>query len=286
MAALTAPRGLPLWSDHLRFMRRHRAWIGGLMGLGLLLGYAWSLTQPASFSASASVALVPVPMYVTSSTTEVLPPAVSIDTDAQLLQSPRVLGAIADVLGTDEATAGRRLAISASPNSHVLNVAVSAGSPAKAAAAANAAISAFVQVRRHALGALKQDQLSQLRLLIADQERLLSKTMVVDATSIVFTQVLDLQTRLQELEDARSQPAEIVSPAVAPRRASHANTEVPAVSGAMLGLLLGWLLGATRDLTAAARIRVRAASPLIVSNPFGDLHDAVAPHESCHHAVS
>ena len=57
-----------------------------------------------------------------------------------------------------------RLSVTASPNSHVLHVTVKASPPSRAADAANAAVAAFVDVRRDALGALRSDQLSQLRL--------------------------------------------------------------------------------------------------------------------------
>ena len=60
--------------------------------VGLLAGFAWSLQQPSTYSATTSVALTPVPKYVTPSTTELVPPEVTIDTDAQLLRQPAGAG--------------------------------------------------------------------------------------------------------------------------------------------------------------------------------------------------
>lgn len=285
MAVLTKPRGLPIWSDYTHFLRRHQTVIGALMGLGLLAGLGVSLVQPATYSATASVALTQVPVYLSASTTEPVPPEVSIDTDAQLLGSPRVLGAIGDALETGPDLASDHLSVTASPNSHVLHVTLTAASPQRAAEAANAAVSAFMEVRRDALGALEESQMRQLRLLISEQERVLAKEQdkrLVTSDDEEFAQILDLRARLDELEQARAVPAEVVSPAVAPRGADYANTEVPIASGAMLGLLAGCLLGAARD--RAPRLGHRAEDPRTHSDPSGYLSD-VANRQEHRHAI-
>jgi hypothetical protein len=251
MGALTAPPGLPLWSDYPRFTRRHRARIGVLMGLGLLGGLAWSLMQPPTFSATASVALAPVPAYVVPSTTELVPPAVSIDTDAQLLHSPGVLRAVGDALGVAADAASEHLVVTATPSSSVLHVTVAAASAQVAADAADAAVAAFVDERRAALGALRPDQLRQLRLQISSHETLLAqeqrRRVVIPEHDELFDQLFQLRTGLQELREARRQPAVVVRAAEPPRRADYANAEVPITSGAMLGIVGGCLLGARRD---------------------------------------
>jgi len=242
---------LPLWSDYTGFARRHARSIVVLMVAGLMTGFAWSVQQPAMFSATTSVALSPVPKYLTSSIVDIAAPEVTIDTDAQLLQSPQVLGAVGDILGTTAAEARTRLSMTASPNSHVLHVTVRSSSPDLAAAASAGAVASFTGVRRNALGALRHDQLRQLRQLLVAQEELLareqSKRLVIPATDQLFSEVLGLQDALEELLLARSKPAEVVRAADPPTRADYSNTEVPAVSGAMLGLLGACLLGAGRD---------------------------------------
>ena len=286
MGVLTERPGLPLWSDYPRFVRRHRASIGALMGLGLLAGFGWSLLQPSTFSATASVALVPVPVYVTGSTSELAPPEVSIDTDAQLLHSPRVLSAVGDALGTDQDAASEHLSVTASPNSYILHVTVTAPSAQLAAKAADAAGAAFVDVRRNALGAIGDDQLRQLRLLVSVREDQLvdeqAGGLVIPAYNELFAQLLELRASLDELEEARRAPAEVVRPAVPPGNANHANTEVPMTSGAMVGLLGGCLLGAGRD---RARLRGHQSASPRTPHPSGHLPDAAARHEDYHHAV-
>lgn len=285
MAVVTGPPGLPLWSDYPRFVRRHRSLIAVLIGTGLLAGFGWSLQQPTTFSATASVALTAVPVYVTPSATELVPPEVTIDTDAQLLRSPLVLGAVARVLGVPEEAGIDHLSVTASPSSRVLHVTITAASASKAAEAADAAVTAFIDVRRDSLGALTVDQLSQLRLRIADQERVLAqeqnKRLVIATSDTVFAQLLQRRTTLDELEEASREPATPLGRAVPPDTPDHANTEVPLTSGALLGLLGGCLLGAGRDRQARSRQSTDHRS----SSPSGYLPNAVSVPEDYRHVV-
>lgn len=287
MAVLTSPPGLPLWSDYPRFVRRHFGLIAALMVVGLCAGIAWALQQPSTYSATTSVALQTVPKYVTPSTAELVAPEVTVDTDAQLLQSPKVLGAIASALGTSPDVAATRLSVSASPNSHVLHVTVKASSAARAAAAADAAVKALVDVRRETLGALRQDQLRQLQLLVTTQERQLAKEqaaeLVVPATDDLFAQTQELRAGLDELEEARREPVRVLVAAEPPRQADYANAEVPVVSGAMLGLLAACLIGAVQD-----RLRLlqeQSAFARHVPHLSGHLPVSTTLHEDTRHAV-
>src|SRR5699024_3041286 len=63
----------------------------GSMLAGALLGVGWATGQPKTFSATASVALTPVPKYLAPLSPEIPPSAVTIDTDAQLLHSTEVV---------------------------------------------------------------------------------------------------------------------------------------------------------------------------------------------------
>jgi uncharacterized protein involved in exopolysaccharide biosynthesis len=283
MAVVTKPRGLPLLSDYKTFMRRHRTVICALTGIGLLAGLVVGLLQTSTYSATASIALTPVPVYVSGPTTELVPPAVTIDTDAQLLGSPRVLGAIGHELGVDQGEATDHLSVTASPNSQVLQVTVSAASPRLAAAAANAAADAFIEVRRDTLGALQESQLRQLRYLVSLQERALAKEqatrLLMPDQDKLFAQILELRTSLNELEEASAKPADVLSAAEGPESPDHANVEVPTVSGAMLGLLLGCLLGIARDRT---RPSLPTRTP---ANKSGDQPKATPHERDYHHAV-
>jgi uncharacterized protein involved in exopolysaccharide biosynthesis len=287
MADVTEHPGLPVLSDYARFLRRHRAVLALFSCLGLLAGLVWSMGQQASYSATASLALTPVPKYLAPLSTQIAPPEVTIDTDAQLLHSPAVLGAVGEALGTDRDTAAARLSVVATANSHVLHVSVRASDPELAADAANAAVTAMVEVRRQTLGALQRSQLEQLGLVLAAQQHALAeeqaRQVVIPAADDLFTGLLELQTAVDELGEAREAPADVVDPAEPPRRADYPNNEVPIVSGAMLGLLCGWVVSTARD---RGRLGVRAlAATDALTHPFDVRPGVVTRHEDYHHAV-
>ncbi len=250
MGVMSDQAGMPVISDYSRFLRRHRTLLVCLIGVGLLAGLAWSMRQPATYSATVSIALAPVPKYVTTPN-ELLPPEVTIDTDAQLLSSPEVVGAIADELGIDPAGVEKRVSVTASANSHVLHVTVKARSKTRAAAAANAGAAALIDVRRASLGALRDDQVNKVRIMLRGQEEQLGnmqrRRLVVPETDELFASILTLRDALDELEEAQDEPAEVVRPAEPPKRHDYANTEVPLTSGPMLGLLAGCMIGAAMD---------------------------------------
>lgn len=245
------PSPLPLAADYTRFARRHLRWIAAASLVGVLGGLALSLVQPSSFSATASVALTPVPVYVMPSVSELAPPPVSIDTDAQLLRSSTVLAAVGRELGTDTARTEEHLSVTATANTSILHVTVSATDPRAAARAADAAANALIDVRRTSLGAITSEQVRQLRFQVLAQEgelaREQTRRLVVPASDDLFATLLELRTQLAELKEARRVPAEVITPAPERGAADYANTEVPMTSGAALGLLVGCLAGAVRD---------------------------------------
>ncbi len=286
MGDLTEPGRLPLWSDYPRFVLRHRVAIGTFMALGLLVGLAWSLVQPTTYSSTASVALAPVPKYVVATGVGLAPPEVTIDTDAQLLNSPEVLKVVAGALGSDAVVAREHLSVTASPNTHVLHVTVTASAPQVAAKAADGAAAALVQVRREALGALRLDQLRLMRLWVGGQEDLLAKEqsrrLVIPAYDDFFAQVVELRSGLQELEEARLAPAEVLNPALPASRHDYPNTEVPLTSGAMVGLLAGCLLGAGQD--RRRRLGHSSPNPSPRPRPSRSLTRATTRPKDDHHA--
>ncbi|WP_210649106.1 hypothetical protein [Nocardioides sp. SYSU D00065] len=251
MGELNRTGGLPLVADYTRFVRRHRARIAAAVAAGVLGGLALSATQSTTYSATASVALTPVPLYVMAATSELAPPPVSIDTDAQLLRSPAVLAAVAEELDVDGARSEEHMSVTASPNTSILHVTVTATDAAAAARAADAAALALLEVRRTALGAITNEQIRQLRFHVVATEAALARQqarrLVVPARDDLFAELLELRTRLDELESARRTPAEVIEPAPDRGQAVYANSEVPVTSGAALGLVIGCLVGAARD---------------------------------------
>ncbi len=264
--------GLPVASDYTRFVRRHAVVVLGLVALGLVAGLGVSLTGTRTWSATTSVALAPVPVYVMPTVDELAPPEVSIDTDAQLLRSPTVLAAVGEALGTSPAASEQHLSVTASAGSHVLHVTVSGADPVKVARAADAAATTFVDVRRESLGSLSNDQVRQLRFLVLAQDALLARQqarrVVVASTDDLFADLQQLRTRLDEVRDARATPAQVIAPAPDRGRADYPNTEVPLTSGAALGLLAGCVAGAARDRFRGAGLPLRRSLRRPIRLPF------------------
>jgi hypothetical protein len=80
----------------------------------------------------------------------------------------------------------------------------------------------------------------------------------------------------------------VISPAEVPEAPDYANTEVPVVSGAGLGLLLGLLVALVRDRRASGRAlqRTRPGPPHHsgTDHPSADPPGRTTRHQDHHHA--
>ena len=257
--------------------------IGALMGIGLLAGFAWSLLQPSTFSATASIALVPVPKLRHAVDHRARParghhrhrrPAAAQPAGAGCRRRRARHGP-----GRGRAS---DLSVTASPNSHVLHVTVTAvlrrSAPPTPPTPRSPRSSTSGATRS---GRSASDQLRQLRLLVSrPRSEQLAKQQTEAARHPGDRRPVrpdpQLRASLDELEEARRAARRGRRARAAPRRArDYANTEVPMVSGAMLGLLAGCLLGAGRDRLGCSRSAPAFAHEL--THPSGRLPDRRHP---------
>ncbi|HET6560901.1 MAG TPA: hypothetical protein VFG72_03430 [Marmoricola sp.] len=252
---------LPRWGIYTSFARRYAALIAlcSLLGLGLGLGTA--LAQPASYSATASVMLTPVPTYA-SADGSTRPERVTIDSDAQLALSTPVVSEVARTLDTSPERVEERVSLRAVELSQVLELTYTAGSPTDARAGAQALVDAFVEARNASLLAIGSEQIervgAQLRVI---ENRLVQRfraNPLITPEEPLLQEFTVIRARVQELEAARLQATEIINQPVEPSRPDSRDLEVPGTSGLMAGLLLATCLGALRDRIHAGRNR-RAA---------------------------
>jgi hypothetical protein len=124
---------------------------------GLLVALAWVQVNPSPYAATASILLPPPPRY----------PAVgdgpmTVDTDAQLLASAAVstAAAAASHQSVDDVVAG--LSVTATPNTRVLHVRLTAPRAADAQAGVAAAVNAYMNQRQTRLMAERAGQLAVL----------------------------------------------------------------------------------------------------------------------------
>src|SRR5690606_24351083 len=113
-----------------------------------------ALAQPVVYTAGSRVALTPQETTASgqSSVDDTRPRLVSLDSDAQLLTSSRVLAAAAVALGDEAPTGGvaalrDALVVSAVPNSRVLIARYSDPSPDRAVTTCAAIVDAFLAER-------------------------------------------------------------------------------------------------------------------------------------------
>jgi succinoglycan biosynthesis transport protein ExoP len=241
---------LPSWDQYAAFLRRYRRLLAVAMGIGVVLGAGVSFVQQPTYSATTSIALTPVPSYMSVTTTGGQPGLVSIDTDARLVMDSSAVQALerADPAVREPE---EQIVVTATPLSRVMHITYSSGSPETAAAGATAVGDAFIDARRDALGALAEPELERLRLRIAElQERLSleeARGLVPTTPDALEPDLLELRDRLAALESARDTPAEVLQEALPPSAPDRRNAEVPITSGAMIGLLVGWVAALARN---------------------------------------
>ncbi len=242
---------LPSWDQYAALMRRHRRLLAVAMGIGVVAGAGVAFVQDPTYSATTSLALTPVPSYLSVTASGGQPGVVSIDTDAHLVMDSSALLALeaADPSVRDPED---QIVVTATPLSRVIHITYTSGSPALAAAGATAVGEAFIDARRNALGALAEPELDRLRARItALQERLSQEQareqLAPTAPDSLEPDLLELRERLAALETAREEPAEVLNAAVPPSASDPRDAEVPVTSGAMVGLLVGWLVAVARN---------------------------------------
>lgn len=135
-----SPAG-PVYLDQQgAFLRRHAGLVAITAFLGLAAGGAWQLHRGDPAIATTSITLPAEPTYLTVNAT-----AQTLDTDAQLARTPRVLDAIEAASG--QPAAEDNLHVSADPNTRVLNLRYQAPSPQAALRGVRAAARTTLKVR-------------------------------------------------------------------------------------------------------------------------------------------
>ena len=218
---------------------------------GVLVGLAWSTQQPRTFSATASVALAPVPVYVMTSADRAGPargqhrhrrPAAPERPGARRDRrrprhgpGPRRRAPVGHRLGQHPRPARDRhgrLGRACCGGSQRRCRRTGRRPPPDARSACGRTRCATSRCRS--------------RTTTASWSRRTTSTWSARTTTS-FDQLFGAAGILDELREARRAPADVISPADPPRRADYANAEVALTSGAMLGLLVGCLAGAASD---------------------------------------
>jgi hypothetical protein len=247
---------LPRWGAYSSFARRHAALFALCSLLGAGCGLATALSTPDSYSSTASVMLTPVPGYA-SINGETRPEQVTIDSDAQLVLSTRVISQVARALDADRGRVEDRASVRAVPLSQVLELSFTSTSRKSAHDGAEALADAFVDARDDSLLATSSGQAERVaaRLRVIES-RLVQRNRAAPTISSdepLLEELVVLRARLHELEAARLQATEVINAPAEPGRPDARDLEVPMTSGLMAGTLLATCLGTLRDRWGASR---------------------------------
>lgn len=247
---------LPRWGAYTSFARRYAALFALCSLLGAGCGLATALSSPNSYSSTASVMLTPVPGYA-SVNGETRPERVTIDSDAQLVLSTRVISEVARALNTDSDQVEERASVRAVPLSQILELSFTSTSRKSARYGAEALAGAFVDARDDSLLATSSGQAER----VAARLRVIESRLVqrhraaptISSDEPLLEELVVLRSRLLELEAARLQATEVINAPEEPGRPDARDLEVPMTSGLMAGTLLATGLGALRDRWGASR---------------------------------
>jgi capsular polysaccharide biosynthesis protein len=253
----------PELREYTALLRRRWRFVGaGVLG-GLALASAAVVALPAAYTSVSAVQVQPSGMAeFTGERSGRLAGDVNLDTEAQVLLSDRVSSSVAEALAEEGGAAPsvadlrERVDVSVPPNSSVLEISYSAGSPEAARAGAQAYADAYLELRRERVDGLIESHLEALR---GEQEaryEALAEAAGESADPGADARVEALRAEITELGNGISplsalaetvEPGSVITPAGLPERASSPMPALWLVGGAALGLLTGLLAAVVRD---------------------------------------
>ncbi|MFJ9554863.1 lipopolysaccharide biosynthesis protein [Nocardiopsis sp. NPDC101807] len=244
--------------------RRWRPVCAGVVG-GLLLATAGVLALPSVYTSATAVQVRPTGLErFTGEQSGRLAGDVNLDTEAQVLVSDQVSAVVARTLaGTGSGPAPttaelrERVEVSVPPNSNVLEIHYSAGSPEAARAGAEAYADAYLALRRDRVDDLIDSRLEALRAEQENRYEALAEAAGDGAVSPQATaradalrqEITDLGNGISPLSALREtvSPGAVITPAGLPESASSPVPALWLVGGAALGLVAGLLAAVARD---------------------------------------
>ena len=229
--------------DYLRFTRRNLPLLVSCVVVGLVVGIGYNALSPNQYTSVSSIALAPLPTHIDSDPESTGTDYVTIDTDGQLVLSRRAVHAVAESTGQAPSVVRDEIAVTASPLSSVLHIAITAPNAQTAQIGAQTAARALLSTRRDLIVESEKPQVALLEKQLAELERQLQQTFhgVVDTAQaqVLNDQIQTLRQRLNEARAGQRSAGEIIAAAELPLHANGANSTIPITSGALLGLLAG-----------------------------------------------
>ncbi|CAM3582620.1 Wzz/FepE/Etk N-terminal domain-containing protein [Nocardioides zeicaulis] len=256
-----------------RALRHHVALVAVLLVLGAVGGWLYAASAPVTYTSTTRVLINPSVGNPFSST----PSSVrqdqdtSLETEAQMVRSTEVLGAVVDrSTGLTVAGVARRLQVSVPPSTQILEISFSADDPELARQVTDAVASAYLANRDARFKTVQDERVGRLETqTVRTVEDLRSATTAAqkgtaaqkafnnELADALRNELVNLRAQRTALENLTAPAGTVVSPASRPAGAPLLTTLVPPVGGAVAGLVVGCLLAL---LLERARGTVRSAA--------------------------
>lgn len=252
-----APDSIPV-TRYPGAIRRHLAALVVALLAGCALGAGKVVLTPATYTATISVLAPPVSLHpgfkIGSATdkNEREPRDTTMDTEAQLVWSDEVLSRLGTFAGfrASREELRERIGLSVPSNTHVLTIAVRAGSPATAQSGAQVVAEAYLDLRQQILGGIQQRNREaleenitllnkQLKALPGDEDELTRLTARTRRQEIM-KRIGEVEKQVSALDSKVVQPGEVLRAAERPTRRDDPGRDVAMAGGVGVGLL-GWV---------------------------------------------
>ncbi|MGW8437984.1 chain length determinant family protein [Nocardiopsis sp. NPDC055551] len=250
----------PELKEYTALLRRRRRLVCvGVLG-GLVLATAGALAVPSTYTSVASVQVHPTEMAeFTGERSGRLTGEVNLDSEAQIVFSERVTGTTAEELpgSLTSEDVSENIEVTVPPNSNILKLSYSAGSPELAREGADSLADAYLAQREAQAHTIIEGRLEALRAEQQDRYDELAEstgagpgTAGTDADAEALRQeIADIGNGITPLSALREtvSPGQVITPASLPESPSSPILTLWTVAGAALGLLVGLLAAVIRD---------------------------------------
>jgi hypothetical protein len=228
--------------EYVVFARRHALILATFTILGGFIGGALAVTSQTSYAARTTVLMSRAPIYVDTQGLHA-PPAVTIDTDAQLYLAPVVATEVSKRTAVPERDVASRLLITAAPLSRVLSITFEGRTPEIAREGAQVAAEAMLSERRRVLVAQSTRRLGAVRVSLANLQSSALRAQVQGGASDAYTAKLAdrigvLSALSAQLEDVDRSPGTVIVSAHVVRTEKARAVTTWGGSGAALAFLL------------------------------------------------
>jgi capsular exopolysaccharide synthesis family protein len=239
----------PTFHTYLAVLRRRKWWVIAMAVLGLAISLAFSLTSPKEYSATAQVLVQSSTDATAPGSSQIPVTQTDVQTELTLVTSAQVIGSVRSQLGDAPPVAASEVG-----QTNVIAITATSGSPAQAAAVANAYAHAFVGYRQATasrnLTAAEVKLRSQIDTVAQQLKSLRGQTGSSQEAGALLNQEAVLKEQLAQMQVSGAVDVggvELVTPAQQPAAPSSPKPDRDGLLGLLAGLVLGLAVAFLRD---------------------------------------